>query len=323
MLRYQLSLRQAEAALTTWAKQRTGDRSDPEKATSAVLRSEATTIPLEPMVIAAFSPIIVAFGLVLLIACANVANMLLARAMARQREIGIRLAIGAGRARIVRQLLTESVLLALPAAAVGFGISKATIELGVRLMFATLPRGYLEFITLLPLQPDARVFGFMIAAAVLSALLFGLVPAIQATRLNVMQAARGEFTTDYRPARLRNALVVGQVTVSVLLLICAAVLLRGNNRVQKLDVGLKTRGVIEMEIQDKFRTKVLQQLASEPVVQSVAAASKVPFTGSLPWMPVIPDSTSERSWAGYMHVSPEYFAIFQVPILRGRNFTAG
>src|SRR5438445_2582017 len=232
-LRHQLSLRQAEAALTTWAQQRTGDRPDPEKATGALLRSEATTIPLMPEVVAFFSPIIVAFGLVLLIACANVANMLLARAMARQREIGIRLAIGAGRARIVRQLLTESVLLALPAAAVGFGISKAAIELGVRLMFATLPRGYLEFITLLPLQPDARVFGFMIAAAVVSALLFGLAPAIQATRLNVMQAARGEFTTDYRPARLRNALVVGQVTVSVLLLICAAVLLRGNSRVQR------------------------------------------------------------------------------------------
>jgi len=134
--------------------------------------------------------------------------MLLARAMARQREIGIRLAIGAARARLIRQLLTESVLLALPAAVAGFVISYATIEWGVRLMFATLPRGFVEFITLLPLQPDTRVFGFMIAAAVVSALLFGLAPAIQATRLNVMQPARGEFTTDYRPARLRNALVL-------------------------------------------------------------------------------------------------------------------
>src|SRR5229473_956572 len=226
------------------------------------------------------------------------------------------------RARLIRQLLTESILLALPAAVAGFVISYATIEWGVRLMFATLPRGFVEFISLLPLQPDARVFGFMIAAAVVSALLFGLAPAIQATRLNVMQAARGEFTTDYRPARLRNALVVGQVTVSVLLLICAAVLLRSNHRLQTLDVGLKTRGVIELEIQEKFRAKILQQLASEPLVQSIAAASKVPFTGSLPWMSATPDGTSERSWAGYIHVSPEYFALFQVPILRGRNFTA-
>src|SRR6202030_2040012 len=165
-----------------------------------ILRSRATTIPLNPMVIAALSPIIMGFGLVLLIACANVANMMLARAMARQREIGVRLAMGAARSRLIRQLLTESVLLALPAAIAGFGIAQATTEWGVRLMFYTLPRGYLDFISLLPLRPDARVFGFMLAAAVLSALLFGLAPAIQATRSNVMQAARGEFTTDVRPA---------------------------------------------------------------------------------------------------------------------------
>ena len=320
-LRHELSAAQAEAILTAWAQQRTSDEPDAEKATRAILHLRATTIPLEPEVVAFFSPIIVAFGLVLLIACANVANMMLARGMARQREIGIRLAIGAGRVRLIRQLLTESVLLALPAAAAGFVISKGTIDWGERLMFATLPRGYAEFITVLPLQPDARVFGFMLLAAVLAALLFGLVPALQATRSNVMQAARGEFTTDFRPARLRNALVVGQVAVSVLLLICAAVLLRANLRLQSLDVGLKTRGVIEMDIQDKFRPQVMQAMATEPVVESVAAASKVPFTGYLPWMPVTPDITSERGWAQYVHVTPEYFPMFQVPILRGRNFT--
>src|SRR5437899_3036254 len=137
-----------------------------------------------------------------------------------------------------------------------------------------------------------------------------------------MQTAKGEFTTDFRPARLRNALVVGQVTVSVLLLICAAVLLRGKNRIESLDVGLKTRGVVAMEILDKFRAKVVQQLASEPLVQGVAAASKLAFSGSLPWMPIMPDSTLERTWAQYIYVSPEYFSIFELPMLRGRNFTA-
>jgi predicted permease len=320
-LRHELTVREAGVALTTWAQQRTSDGPDGEKATGAILRSEATTLPLEPEVVAGFSPIIVAFGLVLLIACANVANMMLARGMARQREIGIRLAIGAARARLIRQLLTESVLLALPAAAAGFAISKATIDWGQRLMFATLPRGYAEFVTVLPLEPDERVFGFMLLASVSAALLFGLMPAIQATRSNVMQAARGEFTTDFRPARLRNALIIGQVAVSVLLLICAAVLLRADKRLQSLDVGLETRGVIEIEIQDKLRSKVMRAVATEPVVESVAAASKVPFTGYLPWMPVTPDSTSERGWAQYMHVTPEYFPMFQVPILRGRNFT--
>ena len=112
---------------------------------------------------------------------------------------------------------------AVPAAAAGFVISAQSIRWGEWLIVNTLPSGYLEFFTLIPLQPDARVFGFMLAAAVLSALLFGIAPAIQATRSNVMQAARGEFTTDFRPARLRSALVIGQVTVSVLFLICAAV----------------------------------------------------------------------------------------------------
>jgi predicted permease len=321
-LRRGLRLGQAETALTAWAQRWTADRPDPQKATGVALQSEATTIPLDPMVIAAFSPIIVAFALVLLIACANVANMMLARAMARQREIGIRLAIGAARARLIRQLLTESVLLALPAGVAGFGISYATIVWGVRLMFATLPRGYADFISLLPLYPDTRVFAFMLLAAVVSALLFGLTPAIQATRANVMQAARGEFTTDFRPARLRNALVIGQVSLSVLLLILAAVLLRANNRLQGLDVGLKPRGVIALAVQDGLRAKVIRQLTSEPLIELVAAASKKPFEGVLASMSVVPEGAPEHIRVQYMYVSPEYLSMFRQSIRRGRNFTA-
>ena len=313
--------RQAEAALTAWSQQTTANRKANERATGASLRSQATTITLEPDLLVAVSPIFIAFGLVLLIACANVANMMLARAMARQREIGIRLAMGAARARLIRQLLTESVLLALPGALAGFGISRATMDLGTRMLFATLPKGYADFITLVPLHPDARVFAFMLAAAVVSALLFGLAPAIQATRSNVMQAARGEFTTDFRPTRLRNMLVIGQVTASALFLICAATLLRGKSQMQSLDVGLQTQGVVEIEIQDRWRAQVLRHLAAEPGMRIVAGASKVPFMGLLASTPIMAGETSAEAPARYLYVSPEYFPVFRIPLLRGRAFT--
>jgi hypothetical protein len=229
--------------------------------------------------------------------------------------------MGAGRSRLIRQLLTESIVLAVPAAAVGFVISGQSIRWGQWLILNTLPSGYLEFFTLIPLQPDARVFCMMLAAAVLSALLFGIAPAVQATRSNLMQAARGEFMTDFRPARLRSALVVGQVTVSVLFLICAAVLIRVNHRMQRLDVGLQTEGVLELNIQDRFRVRALHQVNSDPGVQIIAAASKFPFGGSLPRVPVAVGQGSEQFPAGYLYASPEYFQIFRLPILRGRNFT--
>jgi len=205
-------MRQAQAGLTAWAQRFTANLPDAEKAVGATFWSRATTLVLSPRVALLLSPILATFALVLLIACANVANMMLARAMSRQREIGIRLALGAARGRLVRQLLTESILLALPAAAAGFLVSQATIDLGVRVMFATLPPEFAQLIRVAPLPPDGRVFGFMLAAALASALLFGLAPAMQATRTNVMQAARGDFTSEFRPARLRNSLVVGQIT---------------------------------------------------------------------------------------------------------------
>jgi len=272
-------------------------------------------------VIAAFSPLIAGFGLVLLIACVNVANMLLSRAMARQREIGVRLALGAGRGRLVRQLLTESVLLALAAAALGFLISYAAIEWGVRLAIATIPRDYAEFVTLAPHQVDWRVLAFMLFAALAAALLFGLVPAIQATRSNVMQAARGEFTSDVRSARLRNALVIAQVTASALFLICAAYLLGANRQFAHLDYGLQTRGVIEVQARSSSIPQAIAQLHSDPDVAAVAAASKAPFEGVLPWTVVAPEGASELFGAGYLYATPEYFQVFEIPILRGRNFT--
>ena len=219
----------------------------------------------------------------LLIACANVANMMLARAMARQREMGVRLAMGAARSRLIRQLLTESVLLALPAAIAGFGISQAATEWGVRLMFATLPRGYLDFVPLLTLQPDARVFGFMLAAAVVIGVAFW--PRARNAGDAVQRDAGGPWRIhDGLPARAAARCARDRTghRVAVLLLICAAVLLRANNRLQGLDVGLHTRGLVEIEIKDSFRAQVNQHLASDPGVQSIAAASKVPLKALFP-----------------------------------------
>jgi predicted permease len=312
---------QAEAELTAWTRRDGFPTARPKRTSRSLLRSQAASVPINPALLAAVSPVVMAFGLVLLIACANVANMMLARAMSRQREIGVRLAIGAGRARLVRQLLTESLLLALPAAAAGFAVSQAAIEIGVRLVLATIPRGYADFIRLAPHHADWRVFAFMALVAVAAALLFGLAPAMQATRASVMQAARGEFTTDFRPARLRNALVIAQVAASALFLICAVLLLRANHRFQAVDTGLEMRGVIAIEVQNRLRPKVLSQLAAERSVEVVAAASKAPLEGVLPGTVVAPQGTSQLFGAGYLYASPGYFSMFQVPIERGRSFS--
>jgi predicted permease len=321
-LRPGVSQRQAQAALSVWARNATSDRPDSRKAVGVVINSLATSIPLTPRVLAVFSPIIVAFGLVLLTACANVANMMLARALARQREIGIRLSLGASRGRLIRQLLIESLLLALPGAAAAFAISEASIHFGERLLFSTLPPEFAGFIRLAPVPPDARVFGFMVIAAVICALAFGLAPAVQATRGNVVQAARGDFTNDHRPARLRNALVVAQVTTCVVLLITTGVLLRTAMRMQKLDTGLRTWDTIEFEIREKFRPRILAHLESEPLVQMTAAAGATPLNGQLPSVPVTPAGSKQLARVSYNFVSPEYFAVFDIPVLRGRNFTA-
>ncbi len=315
------SVRQAEAALATWSKRVTADRPDAEKANGVLLQSKATAAPLNEEVLVAFSPLIVAFGLVLLLACANVANMMLARAMARQREIGIRLSLGAGRRRLIRQLLTESVLLAIPAGLAGYLVSRATIDWGLRLMYATLPQDMVELIPNVSLPPDIRVFLFMLVAALVSALLFGLAPAIQSTRADVMLAARGEFTSDVRPMRLRNALVIGQITICALLLICSGVLIRGARAMRSFDVGFRTRDVIAMTVSDKVQAKVLSRLASDPAVEAVAAAASTPLGGILPGMSVYSGTEAKGVRAWHNHVTPRFFRLLDIPIVAGRSFT--
>jgi predicted permease len=321
-IRHGLSVQQAEAALALIAQRMTAGAPQAERATGAVLRSRATAVHLTANGMAVVSPVIAAFVLVLLIACANVANMMLARSMARQREIGIRLSLGAARSRLIRQLLTESVLLAIPAAILGFAISQAVIEGGTRIMFATLPAEFVEYLRIVPLAPDTRVFLFMMGAVVIAALLFGLAPALQATRASVVQAARGDFTNEYRPGRLRNALVIVQITGCAALLISAGVLLRGANRVRGLETGMRTRDVIEIEVQEKSRARVLARLAADPLVDSIGASALSPLDDWFPVVPASPVSGAAVLPIPFDFVSPEYFGVFDIPVLQGRSFAA-
>jgi predicted permease len=315
-----LTAKQAEAALRVWARHATDEKSREEKAVGIVLVPRATSIPLTPQLIAAALPVLLAFLLVLLIACANIASMMLARAIARQREIGLRLSLGAARLRLVRQLLTESLVLAVPAALAGAVLSKTALQLGQSALFSAMPSDFAQIVTAPSLHFDIRVFGFLIAVAALSAILFGLAPAIQTTCLDVAQVTKGEFIPNLRPTKLRNALVIGQISACAMLLICAGTSLRASARMSKQEVGFATKGVLELDINEKHRPRILSRIAEEPAVQVIAAAQSIPLNGMLPTVPmVVGEGTGVR--ASYNFVSPNFFRALDIPILSGRNFT--
>ena len=311
----------AKAALAAWSSGFGADLPADQRPAGIFMQSNATTVPLNREAILSFLPIFVAFGLVLLIACANVSNMMLARALARQREIGIRVSLGAGRARLIRQLLTESVLLAVPAAALGFAISSLTIEGARRLLFATVPAAFRRILMLPPLTPDWRVFGFILLASVIATLVFGLAPAIQTTRSRLVEANRGDFSSDYRPARLRSVLLATQVAVCSLLLIVTAIVLRSQQRVTARTIGLDLNGVWDIKMLEKYQVKAAERLASAPGVDAIAAAWHAPLYGANRRIALVPSGSHVTSRVAYNLVSAGYFPVFRIPVLRGRAFT--
>src|ERR1700730_11356029 len=188
-------------------------------------------------------------------------------------------------------------------------------------MVATVPKDMIELIPDLPLAPDWRVLGFTLLAALASAFLFGLAPAIQATRHDVMLAARGEFTADLRPARVRNRLVIAQITICTLLLVACGALVRTTVAISTFDIGFRTHGVIAMNVIEHGRPRVIDTLASDAGVETLVAASSIPMGG---WVPSVTVSSGESGAAissSYNDVSPEFFGVLGIPIIRGRNFT--
>ena len=172
-----------------------------------------------------FAPLFFAFGLILMIGCANVANLLLARGLSRQREIGIRLSLGASRRRIIRQLLTESLMLSLAAAICGVVVARLLLDGALYAVIITLPPEIAQFMSLFNLTAptsDWRVLMFLVVGAIASTVFFGLAPALQATRVDLVPAMR-RTDKGRASARARHALIAMQVGASVLLLVCAGV----------------------------------------------------------------------------------------------------
>jgi hypothetical protein len=294
---------------------------------AASIQPRATLIPLDrDSSILLFIPIFLLFGLVLLIACANVSNMMLARGLARWREIGIRISLGAGRARMVRQFLTECLLLTIPAALAAFGVAYGIMRVGFYWLSADiLPAAGLGManINLPNFLPDLRVLAFLLVSAIAATLVFGLVPAIQTTRL--AQANRGDFECVHYSGRLRNTLVIVQATLCTMLLILAGVAVRNEMRLALPRLGLDIRGVFLIETSYGVNHRaVLDRLSSIPGVDSVGSCVMPPL---MPGMVDLfrPEFFGQSGITGARcainAVSPEFFDVYRIAV-RGRKFSA-
>jgi macrolide transport system ATP-binding/permease protein len=291
-----------------------------------------------PVVIAALS----AVALLLLIACANVASLLLARAVVRRKEIAVRLALGAGRPRLLRQLLTESVLLGILAGALGLPLAGWALHLLVVEVAAALPSfgGTIS----LEVTPDIRIFTFTLFVSCAAGIAFGLFPAFEASKADLNSALKEEgsaFGHHLSRSRLRGLLISGQIAACLVLLITSALLLRGSERALKIDPGYDAQSVAFLEMYNpknlhysqsrllQLNRDLIQAIVGLPGVHSVSQASRGPI-GGIRWVPVRragaaspPPTTgvSETPTAGYSYVTPNYFQTLGIPIVRGRTFT--
>ena len=272
-------------------------------------------------------------GFVLLICCANVANLLLARATVRARELAIRSALGAGRRRIIRQLMTESLVLSTIGGALGLVIGAAILDVAPHVV----PQGLLP--SAVTLSFDVRVIAFCAAAALLVGLLFGLAPAWQATALSSVQVlASDSRTSTGRGGRFRSVLVAGEVATAVLLLFCAGLLLRTLLAVENVDRGYRAEQALTMMVDPlgsryptepsllQFFEAVEQEIMALPGVASVAWTSTVPlgawdvdrFFFEIVGDP--PVHESQRPTTEYQIASSRYFQTLELPIVAGRSF---
>jgi predicted permease len=272
-------------------------------------------------------------GLVLLIACGNLANLMLARASAREREIAVRLAVGASRTRIIRQLLAESLLLAVLGAGLGFALAQWLSRFLVGFLST---QGNALF---LDLEPDWRVLGFTTAVATLTCILFGLAPAIRATRVSpqaAMKAGGRGATGAHERFGMRRALVAAQVSMSLVLLFGAMLFTRTLRNLTTVQAGFRESGILvaDLDFTDlkvpeatrlDYKRQILDRVRSLPAVESAAEAIIVPISGNgmqdRVWLSKSEISTRKVSWFNY--VSADFFKTLGTPLIAGRDFTDG
>lgn len=318
-----ISRERAMSALTVLARNLSTEWPEAQRVVRANLESKATLHVLNPQLIAALSPLLFVFGLILLICCVNVSSMLLARAISRQREIGVRLAIGASRSRLVRQLVSEGLVLGVLGGGVGLAVSLLAIGVSESLVRSNLPAAFAGF-ALAPLRADGRVTFFILAAATMSVFVFALPPALQATKMDLVSALRGEFSQALRASTLRALLVSTQIAVSVTLVVLTGVLLRSSTSYGKTDLGYDIRGLSSVMVtggMDRAETgRLIERLKEEPSVESVIAVMATPMS-PVRRLSALPAGASAPVEAGYNLVPPEYFQMLRLPILRGRSFT--
>jgi len=293
-------------------------------------------VRIHPLIDGALLPgaaaIMIAVGLVLIVACANIANMLLARGSSRAREMAIRLAIGAGRARLVRQLLAESLVLAILGGAAGLLLAAWSLRLISRIQLPIpIPIAF-------DLSLDVRVFAFTAVIALLTGVVFGLVPALQATRPDLVPSLKNEPASAGARRRygLRDLLVVAQVTVSVVLLVSAALLTRSALAAARVNVGFEPNGLalatvdLAMHRYDNDRGRAfyrdaLERVRNLPGVTGAALVERLPFSPNIHTRNVFVDSRSyapDASGDGLdvTTVTDGYFRTLGVPVVRGRDF---
>jgi len=259
-------------------------------------------------------------GLVLLIACANVANLLLARSAARQREIAVRLAIGAGRGRVLRQLLTESLMLAVSGAALGIGLAWLTCHA----LLSILSSGPQKVV--FDLTPNIHVLAFTSALAAATAILFGLAPALQTTAPGLRPAFKEDFRASRSRSRLLSSLVSIQVALSLVLLIGAGLFVRTLRNLQDLDPGFKRQGVMLVDVEARrtvLPKETLDELQNVPGVLSVSVSTHTPLSGSTWSEPAVPKGQAipQRDNAFFVGAGPRFFETLQTPLISGREFT--
>jgi putative ABC transport system permease protein len=299
---------------------------------------EVHVIPLQEKVVGDVRPILLvlvgAVALVLLLACANVANMLLARASARRREMALRAAIGASRARTLRQLLTESLVLAAAGGAAGVGVGAWALRVLIALAPPELPR-------LADVRLDPAILLATLSASLLTGVLFGLAPALQGSAARLQDALKegGSAGTGRETGWLRRVLVGAEVAIALVLLVGAGLMVRSLLALQAIDPGFDPRGVVAMEVSVAgtrqaeagrrlvLYPQILERLRALPGVRAAGAINHLPIAGDIWGFPYRVEGRpvprpGESPVAIYRAVLPGYFSTMRLPILRGRDVAA-